>query len=170
VPANPGPTRRCWRGLMLRTDLRHRGARHVSALALAGQKVMFRRWKPKPQPSAPSPRSIPSRRRPSRSRSAAFRRRSAAESNSWCPVIAKPSKTPPRRPGLAASISPENYPNLASPSTFEKVSRHLAIMAARAGAVKGELLDSANEMVRDRSSSFVLGLAGIAPAPPQASP
>jgi hypothetical protein len=46
----------------------------------------------------------------------------------------------------------------------ERVSRHLAIMAARAGAVKGELLDSDNEMVRDRSSSFVLGLAGIAPA------
>jgi hypothetical protein len=27
-----------------------------------------------------------------------------------------------------------------------------------------ELLDSANEIVRDRASSFVLGLAGIAPA------
>jgi hypothetical protein len=46
----------------------------------------------------------------------------------------------------------------------QKVQRHLAIAAARAGAVKGELLDSANEMVRDRASSFVLGLAGIAPA------
>jgi hypothetical protein len=46
----------------------------------------------------------------------------------------------------------------------EKVSRHLAIMAARAGFVKGSLLDSENEMVRDRSSSFILGLAGIAPA------
>jgi len=45
----------------------------------------------------------------------------------------------------------------------QKVSRHLAIMAARAGFVKGELMDSANEMVRDRASSFVLGLAGIAP-------
>jgi hypothetical protein len=48
----------------------------------------------------------------------------------------------------------------------EKVQRHLAIMAARAGFVKGELLDSANEMVRDRASSFVLGLAGIAPTDP----
>jgi hypothetical protein len=48
----------------------------------------------------------------------------------------------------------------------QKVSRHLAIMATRAGYVKGELLDSANEMVRDRASSFVLGLAGIAPADP----
>src|ERR1700675_2862050 len=48
----------------------------------------------------------------------------------------------------------------------EKVQRHLAIMAARAGYVKGELLDSANEMVRDRASSFVLGLAGIAPTDP----
>jgi hypothetical protein len=45
----------------------------------------------------------------------------------------------------------------------QKVLRHLAIQAARAGAVKGELLDSDNEMVRDRASSFVLGLAGIAP-------
>ena len=46
----------------------------------------------------------------------------------------------------------------------EKVLRHLAIQAARAGAVKGELLDSDNEMVRDRASTFVLGLADIAPA------
>jgi hypothetical protein len=45
-----------------------------------------------------------------------------------------------------------------------KVLRTLAMAAARAGAVKGELLDSDNEMVRDRASSFVLGLAGIAPA------
>jgi len=42
--------------------------------------------------------------------------------------------------------------------------RHLAIAAARAGAVKGELLDSDSEIARDRASSFVLGLAGIAPA------
>jgi hypothetical protein len=46
----------------------------------------------------------------------------------------------------------------------QKVLRALAIQAARAGYVKGELLDSDNEMVRDRASSFVLGLAGIAPA------
>jgi hypothetical protein len=46
----------------------------------------------------------------------------------------------------------------------QRVLRHLAIAAARAGAVKGELLDSDNEMVRDRASSFVLGLAGIQPA------
>jgi hypothetical protein len=45
----------------------------------------------------------------------------------------------------------------------EKVLRHLAIAAARAGYVKGALLDSDNEMVRDRSSSFILGLAGIQP-------
>ena len=45
----------------------------------------------------------------------------------------------------------------------QKVLRHLAIAAARAGAVKDELLDSDNEMVRDRSSSFILGLAGIKP-------
>ena len=46
----------------------------------------------------------------------------------------------------------------------DKVVRHLATQAARAGAVKGELLDSDNEMVRDRASTFVLGLADIAPA------
>jgi hypothetical protein len=46
----------------------------------------------------------------------------------------------------------------------QKVVRHLAIAAARAGATKTELLDSDNEMVRDRASSFVLGLAGIQPA------
>lgn len=42
--------------------------------------------------------------------------------------------------------------------------RRLAIAAARAGSTKVELLDSGNEMVGDRASSFVLGLAGIAPA------
>jgi hypothetical protein len=46
----------------------------------------------------------------------------------------------------------------------QKVLRHLAMAAARAGAVKGELLDSDSEIVRDRASTFVLGLAGIAPA------
>src|SRR5712671_4284493 len=45
-----------------------------------------------------------------------------------------------------------------------KVLRSLAMAAARAGAVKGELLDSSNELVRDRASTFVLGLAGIQPA------
>jgi hypothetical protein len=47
---------------------------------------------------------------------------------------------------------------------LQKVQRSLAMAAARAGAVKEELLDSDNEIVRDRASSFVLGLAGIAPA------
>ena len=43
----------------------------------------------------------------------------------------------------------------------QQTMRRLAIAAARAGSTKVELLDSANEMVRDRSSSFILGLAGI---------
>jgi hypothetical protein len=47
---------------------------------------------------------------------------------------------------------------------LQKVQRSLAMAAARAGAVKEELLDSDNAVVRDRASSFVLGLAGIAPA------
>src|SRR5258707_12001147 len=46
----------------------------------------------------------------------------------------------------------------------QKVLRHLAIAAARAGYVKGELLDSDNAIARDRASSFILGLAGIQPA------
>ena len=46
----------------------------------------------------------------------------------------------------------------------QQIARRLAIAAARAGAVKGELLDSDNVLVRDRASTFVLGLAGIAPA------
>jgi hypothetical protein len=46
----------------------------------------------------------------------------------------------------------------------QQIARRLAIAAARAGAVKGELLDSDNELVRDRASTFVLGLAGMAPA------
>jgi hypothetical protein len=45
-----------------------------------------------------------------------------------------------------------------------KVQRHLAMAAARAGSTKVELLDSYSELVRDRASSFVLGLAGIQPA------
>jgi hypothetical protein len=45
-----------------------------------------------------------------------------------------------------------------------KVLRALAIAAARAGYTKIDLLDSDNAMVRDRSSSFILGLAGIQPA------
>ena len=46
----------------------------------------------------------------------------------------------------------------------QKVIRSLAMASARAGAVKQELLDSDNAMVRDRASSFLLGLAGIQPA------
>jgi hypothetical protein len=45
-----------------------------------------------------------------------------------------------------------------------KTRQRLDTAAARAGAVKVELLDSSNEMVRDRASDFVLALAGIAPA------
>ena len=39
----------------------------------------------------------------------------------------------------------------------------MAVGAARASATKLALLDSPNEMVRDRASSFVLGLIGIVP-------
>jgi hypothetical protein len=45
----------------------------------------------------------------------------------------------------------------------QKIKRSLAVGAVRAGATKLALLDSPNEMVRDRASSFVLGLMGIVP-------
>jgi hypothetical protein len=45
----------------------------------------------------------------------------------------------------------------------QKIKRSLAVGAARASATKLALLDSPNEMVRDRASSFVLGLIGIVP-------
>jgi hypothetical protein len=41
--------------------------------------------------------------------------------------------------------------------------RNLSINSAKAGATKVDLLDSDNEMVRDRASTFVLALAGIKP-------
>jgi hypothetical protein len=45
----------------------------------------------------------------------------------------------------------------------QKIKRSLAVGAARAGVTKLALLDSPNEMVRDRASSYVLGLIGIVP-------
>jgi hypothetical protein len=47
----------------------------------------------------------------------------------------------------------------------QKIKRSLAVGAARAGVTKLALLDSPNEMVRDRASSYVLGLLGIVPEP-----
>jgi hypothetical protein len=45
----------------------------------------------------------------------------------------------------------------------QKIKRSLAVGAAHAGVTKMALLDSPNEMVRDRASSFILGLIGVAP-------
>lgn len=42
--------------------------------------------------------------------------------------------------------------------------RTIALAAGRAAEVKAELMDCPDNMVRDRSSTFVLGVAGIAPA------
>lgn len=47
----------------------------------------------------------------------------------------------------------------------EKTWRALSIATARAGAVKIDNLESGNARVRDDASDFVLGLAGIRPAP-----
>jgi hypothetical protein len=45
-----------------------------------------------------------------------------------------------------------------------KVLKSLAMAAARAGAVKVDLMESDNAIARDRASSFILGLSGIQPA------
>jgi hypothetical protein len=45
----------------------------------------------------------------------------------------------------------------------EKTARNLNLSAAKAGAAKVDLLSSANDMVRDRVSSWLLELAGNAP-------
>lgn len=50
----------------------------------------------------------------------------------------------------------------------QKVLRHLAIAAARAGATKVDLLDSDSEIARDRASSFVLGSQAFSPPAPRA--
>jgi hypothetical protein len=58
--------------------------------------------------------------------------------------------------------------NLAKPHILEfmrqRAVRTISMAAGRAAEVKAELLDCADNMVRDRSSTFVLGVAGIAPA------
>jgi hypothetical protein len=64
------------------------------------------------------------------------------------------------REGLSRALS---TPHVAEHLRLQTV-RRLGIAAARAGHTKVELLDSDSEIVRDRASSFVLGLAGIQPA------
>lgn len=58
--------------------------------------------------------------------------------------------------------------NLSKPHILEhmrqRAVRTIAMAAGRAAEVKAELLDCGDNMVRDRSSTFVLGIAGIAPA------
>ena len=56
-----------------------------------------------------------------------------------------------------------NRPHIAA-FMRQEILRHLNIAAARAGSTKVELLDSDNEIVRDRASTFVLALSDIAPA------
>jgi hypothetical protein len=46
----------------------------------------------------------------------------------------------------------------------QRALRTLSLAVGRAAEVKAELLDCGDSMVRDRSSTFVLGLADIAPA------
>jgi hypothetical protein len=63
--------------------------------------------------------------------------------------------------------------NLSRPDVGEqmrtKVMKSLAMAAGRASAVKVDLMESDNAIVRERASSFVLGMIGIAPPPATAS-
>ena len=45
-----------------------------------------------------------------------------------------------------------------------RAQRHIALLAGRAAEVKGELLDSDNDLVRDRASTHILGTSGIGPS------
>jgi hypothetical protein len=70
-----------------------------------------------------------------------------------------------RRSGSPAKPCPAPCRSPTSPSTCANGWCGTSLSrAARAGAVQGELLDCSNEMVRDRASTFILGLADIAPA------
>ena len=52
----------------------------------------------------------------------------------------------------------------------QKVLRKLSVATAHAGSTKIALLDCDNAMVRDRASSFILGIAGISPETAPAAP
>lgn len=63
--------------------------------------------------------------------------------------------------------------NLSRPDIAEqirqKASKALIMAAARASAVKIDLLESDNAIVRDRATSFILGMIGIAPQQSQSA-
>jgi hypothetical protein len=78
--------------------------------------------------------------------------------------MAKQRRSPMRQKSRACreSTCPVNLADLTSTRFFVgKALRNVAMAAARASAVKVELLDSDNAMVRDRASSFILGASGI---------
>jgi hypothetical protein len=109
----------------------------------------------KPPPAADVDTSLPARRISKKVRTAI-----AYMVNGECKQISEAAaKAGLARETLSRALS---QPHVAE-HMRQRVLRHLAIQAARAGAVKGELLDCSNEMVRDRASTFVLGLAGIQP-------
>jgi hypothetical protein len=74
-------------------------------------------------------------------------------------ITAAAEKVGVTREHLSRSLSEPHIAKLLQ----EKVARNLAMSSARAGATKVDLLDSANDMVRDRASSFILQLAGHSP-------
>jgi hypothetical protein len=105
----------------------------------------------------PAPADIGPPKRISKKVRAAIDRLVSGECKKICDAAAKVGLA---RESLSRALS---TPHVAE-HLRQKVLRHLAIHAARAGATKVDLLDSNNEMARDRASTFVLGLAGIQPA------
>jgi hypothetical protein len=73
-----------------------------------------------------------------------------------------------RRSGEGRARPRVHVPALSTPHVLAhlrlQTERRLAVAAARAGHTKIDLLNSDSEIVRDRASSFVLGLACIQPA------
>lgn len=95
-------------------------------------------------------------------------RRISAKVRRACDLLASGKAKTQLEPGEQVGLSRETISrNLAKPHVAEYIRqravRTIAMAAARAAEVKAELLDCADNMVRDRSSTFVLATAGIGP-------
>jgi hypothetical protein len=80
-------------------------------------------------------------------------------SGKWKKIVDAAREVGRARESLSRALS---KPHIAE-HMRQPVMESLAWAAARAGAIKIELLDSPSEHVRDNASSFLLGLAGIKP-------
>ena len=96
-------------------------------------------------------------------------RRISAKIRRACDLLASGKAKTQLEAAVAVGLTRETLcRNLAQPHVAEYIRmravRTIAMAAGRAAEVKAELLDCADNMVRDRASSFVLGTAGIGPA------